>query len=371
MNQYIWQHKAWPNFKWDANAIINNLSHCNYRRGQILGRVASLGMEYNLEAQAEVLGAEILKTSAIEGMKLDPDSVRSSVARRLGLPDAGLTHKDRHAEGITDVLIDATTNYDKPLTVERLHGWQAALFPTGYSGMHRIKVGEFRGEFPMQVVSGPFGKERVHYEAPPSREVDKHIKNFLNWWCEPQEHCDGIIRAAISGFWFVSIHPYEDGNGRLARAITDMALAQDEKMSARYYSLSSQIMEERNNYYDILEKSQKGDLDITDWLLWFLGCFKRALDKSEALIAGVLQKARFWEVHNQTDLNARQRKTVIRLLEAGPGGFEGGMTTRKYAGMNKTSRATSYRELVDLVNKKVLAPNEGKGRSVSYDLVWD
>lgn len=370
MTQYIWQQREWPHFRWNADVIIESLSRCNFNRGRHLGRVASLGMEHSLEAQAEALAAEVLETSAIEGKKLDPDSVRSSVGRRLGLPDAGLPRKDRYTEGLVDVLLDATTNHQQTLTMERLHGWQAALFPTGYSGMHQIAVGTFRGDSPMQVLSGPVGKEKLHYEAPPGSEVATNVEQFLQWWQEEQGDFDGIIRAAIAGFWFVTIHPYEDGNGRLARAITDMALAQDEKLAGRYYSLSAQIMEEREEYYEVLENCQKGDLDITDWLLWFLGCFERAIARSDKLIGKVLRKARFWEIHNQTELNQRQRKVVNRLLDAGPGGFDGGLTTRKYAAMTKSSRATSYREITGLLEKKILLRNPGKGRSASYDLIW-
>lgn len=370
MIQYIWQKKNWPNFIWDTDIIIDALSRCNFKRGQLLGRVASLGMEHSLEAQAEVLAAEVLETSAIEGKTLDPESVRSSVARRLGLPNAGLPKQDRYTDGLVDVLLDATEGYEAPLTMERLHGWQAALFPTGYAGMYRITVGEFRGDSPMQVISGPIGREKIHYEAPPSTDVAQQVDRFLLWWQEEQNKVDGIIRAAIAGFWFVSIHPYEDGNGRLARAITDMALAQDENLAVRYYSFSSQIMEEREGYYEVLEKCQKGGLDITAWLLWFLGCFERAITRSDELIGKVLQKSHFWEIHSQTEINQRQRKAINRLLDAGQGGFEGGLTTRKYAGMAKTSKATSYREITDLLAKKILIRNPGKGRSVSYDLAW-
>lgn len=370
MFHYIWQRKDWPHFHWDADAIIDSLSRCNFKRGQLLGRVASLGLEHSLEAQAEVLAAEVLETSAIEGKNLDVDSVRSSVARRLGLPEVGLSKQDRYTEGLVDVLLDATTNYQQALTQERLHGWQAALFPTGYSGMHKIKVGQFRGDSPMQVISGPVGREKIHYEAPSGEDVANHIDLFLQWWEKEQGNLDGIIRAAIAGFWFVTIHPYEDGNGRLARAITDMALAQDEGMAVRYCSFSAQIMEERQGYYEVLEKCQKGNLDITAWLLWFLGCFERAIARSDELIGKVLQKARFWKIHSQTELNQRQRKVINRLLDAGPGGFEGGLSTRKYVGMTKASRATSYREITDLLNKKILFQNPGKGRSVTYDLAW-
>lgn len=370
MVHYIWHEEKWPLFSWRSDAVINALSRSNFKRGQFLGRVASLGMELGLEAQAEVLSAEVLQTSAIEGQTLDPDSVRSSVARRLGLPYAGLARHDRYTEGLVDVLLDATANYDQPLTIERLHGWQAALFPTGFSGLHRIVVGNFRGNPAMQVVSGPIGREKIHYEAPPGSRIKKEVALFLEWWREKHGKIDGILRSAIAGFWFVSIHPYEDGNGRLTRAITDMALAQDEKLAVRYYSLSAQIMEERQGYYEVLEKCQTGGLDITEWLIWFLDCFERAIARSDNLIGKVLQKARFWEIHSQTQLTARQCKVINRLFDAGRGGFRGGLTTRKYAGMTKASRATSYREISDLLNKKILIRNPGKGRSTSYDLAW-
>ena len=371
MVQYIWQEKKWPTFTWNSDAVLEALSRCNFKRGQLLGRVSSLGMELGLEAQATVLAAEVLQTSAIEGESLDPDFVRSSVARRLGLPEAGLAKHDHYTEGLVDVLFDATVNYNQPLTMERLHGWQAVLFPTGFSGLHRIFVGGFRKDNPlMQVVSGPIGREKIHYEAPPGKSIEKEVTLFLQWWQKKQGKLDGILRAAIAGFWFVSIHPYEDGNGRLARVITDMALAQDERLAVRYYSISNQIMEERQRYYEVLEMCQKGGLDISDWLIWFIGCFERALARSDDLIGNVLLKARFWESHSRTQLSNRQCKVINRLLDAGPGGFIGGLTTKKYMGMTKTSRATAYREISDLLNKKMLVQNPGKGRSVNYDLVW-
>jgi len=370
MSHYIWQDTNWPLFTWRSNCIIEHLSKCNYQRGQFLGKLASIGMELGQEAQAEVLVAEVMQTSAIEGQVLDLDSVRSSVAKRLGSPKAGLSKPDRYTEGLVDVLLDATINYNHPLTAERLHGWQAALFPTGYSGIHQITVGEFRGDADMQVVSGPIGKEKIHYQAPPGKRVPKEMKQFLNWWHHKPLEIDGLLRAAIAGFWFVSIHPYEDGNGRLARAIADMALAQDEKNPIRYYSLSAQIMEERQSYYQVLEECQKGGLDISQWLLWFIGCFERAIGKSKKLISLVMQKARFWDIHRHKQLTKRQYKVINRLLDAGPKGFEGGLTTRKYVGMTRASRATSYREITDLVNKKILEKNPQKGRSVNYDLIW-
>ena len=370
MVHYIWQDKNWPHFQWRSEELISPLGRCNYLRGQLLGRVGALGLELSREAQAAVLVAEVLQTSAIEGENLDPESVRSSVARRLGLPAAGLSRPDRYTDGLVDVLLDATLNYGQLLTADRLHGWQAALFPTGFSGLQRIATGAFRGDVPMQVISGPIGREKVHYEAVPGPKVEQEMADFLEWWHESQGKIDGILRAAISGFWFVTIHPYEDGNGRLARALTDMALAQDEKLAVRYYSFSAQIMDEQQEYYHILERCQKSGLDITEWLLWFLECFERAIGRSEVLIGKVLLKARFWELYGRNSITGRQRKVVNRLVEAGPGGFAGGLTTRKYMGMTKTSRATSYREIADLVNKGMLYQNPGKGRSASYDLAW-
>lgn len=369
MVQYIWQHQNWPHFTWETDSIIDSLSRCNFKRGQLLGRVAALGMEHSLEAQVAIMAAEVLETSAIEGKHLDPESVRSSVANRLGLPDAGIIKPDRYTEGLVDVLLDATENHQQPLTIARLHGWQAALFPTGYAGLHQITVGNFRNS-PMQVVSGAIGREKIHYEAPGHIQLQQQIDQFLSWWDSEQNNIDGVIRAAIAGFWFVTIHPYEDGNGRIARVITDMALAHDEKLAIRYYSISAQIMLERNDYYAVLEKCQKSDLDITPWLLWFLGCFERAITRSDKLIGKVLLKAQFWRLHSQVELNQRQRKVINRLLDAGVGGFAGGLTNKKYAGMTKTSKTTSYREITDLLNKNILVKNPGKGRNVSYDLAW-
>ena len=370
MTHYLWQEENWPLFTWRSEAILDPLSRCNFKRGQLLGRIAALGMGLGAEARAEVLTVEVLQTSAIEGETLNPEAVRSSVARRLGVPDAALAKPDRYTEGLVDLLLDATTGHDRPLTLERLHGWQAALFPTGFSGLRRVAAGTFRGDSATQVISGPIGRERIHYEAPPGSRVENEVLRFLSWWHESRGRIDGLLRAAIAGLWFVTIHPYEDGNGRLTRAITDMALAQDEQLGVRCYALSAQIMRERDAYYTILEKSQQGGLDITEWLLWFLGCFERAIAGSDAVIGTVLDKARFWEVHGGASLTARQRKVVNRLLDAGRGGFAGGLTTRKYSGMTKASRATSYREISDLLDKKILIQNPGQGRSVSYDLAW-
>jgi len=367
--QYIWQRSDWTNFTWRSEDILSLLGKCRLVQGKLLGKVIDLGLTIDSYAHAEVLAEETMKTSAIEGERLDIRSVRSSVARRLGLPSAGLT-VDRNVDGVVSVILDATMNHNEPLTVERLYGWHAGLFPTGYSGIHKIRVGSWRGEEPMRVVSGPLGREKVHFLTPPAEKIDEEMSHFLSWWDSSRGSMEGLIRAAVGHFRFVTIHPFEDGNGRIARALTDMALAQDDGKRYRYYSLSSQIMEEREAYYDILEKCQKGSSDITEWLSWFLECFSRAIDRSEMILSGVITKANFWRNHAQAPLNERQRKVINKLLDAGPGGFEGGLTNRKYAAMAKVSKPTAYRELTRLVELGLIRQNPGRGRSVSYDLVW-
>ncbi|MGD9137635.1 MAG: Fic family protein, partial [Desulfobacterales bacterium] len=326
------------------------------------------------QARAEVLIEETLKTSEIEGVLLDARAVRSSVARRLGLPAAGLPEVNSPlADGVVEILLDATQKHAEKLTAERLFGWHAALFPTGYSGIHKIRVAAWRDDRkgPMQVVSGPIGREKVHYQAPPARRLNEEMKRFFSWWDKSRNEMDGILRAGVSHLWFAAVHPFDDGNGRIARTITDMALAQDENLATRCYSLSSQIMADRSAYYDILECVNKGDGDITQWLKWFLECVSLAIVSSNRLLSNVMQKARFWKHYAQTELNHRQRKALNRLLDDGRGGFEGGLTNRKYAGMTHVSRATAQRELADLVKKGILRPNPGGGRSASYDLVWN
>jgi Fic family protein len=333
-----------------------------------------LGLDVKEQARAEVLIEEVLKTSEIEGERLDAGAVRSSVARRLGLPTAGLPEiRDRHADGVVEILLDATLDFEKELTAERLFGWHAALFPTGYSGLHPIRVGNWRDDRngPMRVVSGPIGREKIHYEAPPAEGLDREMARFLRWWAKSRHEGDGLLRAAMAHLWLVAIHPFEDGNGRIARTLSEMALAQDENLAPRFYSLSSRIMAERESYYAVLDRTNKGDGDLTEWMNWFLGCMAKALMHSSALLANVMQKARFRQHHAQTELNDRQRKVLNQLLEAGPSGFEGGMTNRKYAGMTHVSRATAQRELADLVTKGVLQANPAGGRSASYDLAWD
>ena len=371
---YIWQYQSWPEFKWDSTLLLKPLGDCRFQQGSLLSQMRDLGFEVQQQARAEVLIEEALKTSEIEGVRLDSRAVRSSVARRLGLPSVGLpVVNDPLVDGVVEILLDATQNHGQKLTANRMFGWHAALFPTGYSGMHKIRVAAWRDDRkgPMQVVSGPMGREKVHYQAPPAERLKEEMKRFFSWWDKSRNETDGILRAGVAHLWFAAVHPFDDGNGRMARTITDMALAQDEDLATRCYSLSSQIMAERDAYYKVLEHTNKRDGDITPWLVWFLECVSRAILSSNRLLSNVMQKAHFWKRYAQTNLNHRQRKALNRLLDAGPEGFEGGLTNRKYAGMTHVSRATAQRELADLVKKGILRPNPGAGRSASYALAWD
>lgn len=372
--RYVWQGPFWPEFRWDSTILLKPLGDCRFQQGALLAQVREFGFEIRQQAQAEVLIEETLRTSEIEGQHLDPNAVRSSVATRLGVRLAGLRPvRDRYADGMVDILLDATIHYQQRLTIEKLCNWHAALFPTGYSGLRKIRVARWRddGNGPMKMVSGPVGREKIHYEAPPADRLEQEIKRYLDWWEKSRNAMDGIIRAGIAHLWFVAVHPFDDGNGRIARTLTDMALAQDEDLGTRFYSLSSQILEERNEYYNTLEYTGKGDGDVTVWLKWFLGCMSRSILRSKELLINVMQKARFWKRHAQTQLNHRQSKTINRLIEGGPEGFIGGLTNRKYASMAHTSRATAQRELADLVAKGILRKNPGGGRSTSYALIWD
>lgn len=374
LKTYIWQLSSWPLFRWDHARLIDPLGRCRFQQGALLARMGELGFEVKQQARAEVLIEEAIQTSAIEGERLDPNAVRSSVARRLGLPSAGLQlRNDPHVDGVVDILMDATLNHAQPFSSDRLFGWHAALFPTGYSGLHKIRVATWRDDAngPMRVVSGPMGRERVHYEAPPAPQVEMEMQRLLAWWASSRPTMDGLLRAAMAHLWFVAIHPFEDGNGRIARSLTEMALSQDENLPIRYYSLSSQIMAERDAYYRILEKVHTGDGDITEWIIWFLECMSRAISSSVGLLTNVTLKARFWKRYAQSGLSERQCKAVNRLLEAGPGGFEGRLTNRKYAGITHVSKATAQRDIADLVQKGILRLNSGGGRSTSYDLCWD
>lgn len=365
MVKYIWQNPTWPKFSWNSNEIISLLSKAKKAQGLIIGQTQFL----NLDDQADIIVEETFATSAIEGESLDRNSIRSSVAKRLGLPTAGLPEVKQNSDGVVEILMDATINHIGPLNELRLFGWQAALFPTGFSGIHKINVGKWRlGKNPMEVVSGPMGREKVHYVAPPSSQVSKDMTKFLNWWNSPPKDLDGLLRAAIAHFWFVSIHPFEDGNGRIARVITDMALAQDEKTSIRLYSLSTQIMKEKKIYYNILESTQKGKGDITEWLKWFLEMFLRSLENSKNLIEKSIFIGNFYSHFSETALNERQKKVIKKLLEHFPEGFKGGLTNQKYSSITKISSETAKRDIKDLVKKGILSRNEGGGRSISYRL---
>lgn len=362
---YIWERPEWPKFEWDDGALIEPLATARLNQGRLLGRMQSLGFDLQLEAQLQALTNEVLKSSEIEGDILDHASVRSSLARRLGVPEAATTPIDRRTEGVVEMMLDATRNFDQPLTAERLFGWQAALFPTGYSGLAKIKTGGWREDVdgPMQVVSGAIGREHVHYQAPPALRVPDEMDVFLNWFAAPPT-TDGLLRAGLAHLWFVTVHPFEDGNGRIARAIADQALAQSEGSPQRFYSMSSQIRRERADYYAILERTQKGGLDVTDWLQWFLACFTRAIDGAEASSADVLRKAEFWRTHERVALSDRQRMILNRYLD----GFEGNLTAKKWAILGKCSPASAQRDIADLVDKGILKRNPGGSKNTSYAL---
>ncbi|MHB1098549.1 MAG: Fic family protein [Burkholderiales bacterium] len=367
---WIWEQTEWPQFRWGPAALGPAIARARLAQGKALGTVRLLDASLTLEAVSAILVEDGITTSAIEDERLDLDAVRSSVARHLGLPAAGLPAATRAVDGLIEVLLDATRDFQSPLTMERLFGWQAALFPTGYSGLSAIRTGSLRGDAPMQVVSGRIGHEHVHFTAPPRERLEREMNRFLVWFNTPPGDLDGLIRAGMAHLWFITLHPFEDGNGRLARAITDMALSQDEHQTMRFFSLSAQILRERAHYYEILERTQRGDMDITEWLAWFLAQVEAAAQAAETTVAVTLAKARFWLRHQATPLNARQRKALNRLLDAGPGGFEGGLNTRKYMSLSKTSRATAYRELADLVTKGCLAPTGKRGRSSGYEVAW-
>jgi Fic family protein len=325
-----------------------------------------LGFSLRNEAVLQTLTQDVVKSSEIEGEVLDSQQVRSSIARRLGIDIGALVPADRNVEGVVEMMLDATQNYDTPLTKKRLFDWHAALFPTGRSGMHKIRVGKWRDDKsgPMQVVSGPIGRERVHYEAPHAKKILREMTAFLSWF-EADEPIDPVIKAGLAHLWFVTIHPFEDGNGRIARAIADMALARSEESSQRFYSMSAQIRLERKAYYEMLETTQKGDLDVTDWLEWFLACLDRAFDGANAILGNVLTKSRFWQSHAETTFNERQRDMINRLMQD----FEGKLTSSKWAKIEKCSQDTASRDIDDLINRGVLMKDAAGGRSTSYSLV--
>ena len=362
---YIYDQKDWPRMTWDHERLVSQLAGVRHRQGRLIGRMESLGFSLRNEAVLSTLTEDVLKSNEIEGEKLDKDQVRSSIARRLGLDIGGLAAVDRHVEGVVEMMLDATGHYAEPLTEERLFAWHAALFPTGHSGMTKIAVGRWREakSDPMQVVSGPIGREKLHYQAPEAKRVSKEMRAFLKWFKGPQA-IDPVLAAGLAHLWFVTIHPFEDGNGRIARAIADMALARSENSSQRFYSMSAQIRLERNAYYDILEETQKDGLEITLWQEWFLGCLDRAIASAEQILAGVFRKARFWEAHARKPFNDRQRAIVNRLFDD----FEGKLTSSKWAKLAKCSQDTALRDIDDLVKRGVLVKEPGGGRSTSYTM---
>jgi Fic family protein len=363
---YIWRQKNWPNLTWDSGGLTALLGQVSREQGRLLGRMQHLGFELRREAQLSTLTEDVVRSSEIEGKKLDSDQVRSSIARRLGMDVGGLLPADRDVEGVVEMTLDATTRYAQPLTADRLFGWHAALFPAGRSDLQKITVGNWRDDQggPMQVVSGPIGRQKVHYEAPPAARVPEEMDRFLSWSAAPGS-TDPLLIAGLAHLWFVTIHPFDDGNGRIARAIADMALARSERSTQRFFSMSAQIRRERSDYYTMLERTQKGALDVTLWQDWFLSCLHRAIEGSQGTLGAVLEKARFWERFAQQSLNERQIKVLNRLLD----GFEGKLTTSKWAKLTKCSQDTAYRDILDLVERGALRKDAGGGRSTSYSLV--
>lgn len=360
---YIYQRKDWNCFTWNSDALMQKLGMVRHMQGKLSGKMEALGFSLREEAVLETFTIDVLKSSEIEGELLQPEQVRSSIARKLGMDISGLVRSDRHVDGVVEMMMDATQNYHQPISQKRLFAWHASLFPTGRSGMHKITVGKWRNDAngPMQVVSGALGKERVHYQAPDANLVNTEMNHFIKWF-NSKETTDPVLKAAIAHLWFVTIHPFEDGNGRMARTITDMQLARADGNNQRFYSMSAQIRLERNKYYEILEQTQKGTLDITKWLIWFLDCLISALTATEKILHDVLAKAHFWEKHTTTVLNERQHKMLNKLLDR----FEGKLTSVKWAKINKCSADTALRDIQDLIKKSILLKDPSGGRSTNY-----
>lgn len=366
MNFYIYQRKDWPHFTWDNDYLISPLGKVRNMQGKLVGKMESLGFNLKNEAILETLTLDVLKSTEIEGGILNPDQVRSSIARKLGMDISGLVDSDRHVDGMVDLMLDATQNFSKPLNSERLFGWHSALFHSGRSGLRNIKVGVWRKDStgPMQVVSGAMGKEKAHFQAPAASILEDEMKKFISWF-NNEEQSDPVIKAAVAHLWFVTLHPFDDGNGRIARALTDMLLARSDGSSQRFYSMSAQIRLERKGYYSILEKTEKADLEITDWLNWFLMCLLNALESTNRILENVLSKAQFWNKYSQTVLNDRQRLIINKLLD----GFFGKLTSSKCSKISKCSPDTALRDIQDLMQKGILRKQSGGGRSTSYELI--
>jgi len=363
MKIYIHEQDDWPYFKWDNNKVLLKLGETRNQQGKLLGKMETLGFNLQNEAVLNTLTLDVIKSSEIEGEFLEQEQVRSSIARKLGLDIAGSVYSERNVDGIVEMMLDATQRYSAPLTSDRLFDWHASLFPTGRTHLHKITVADWRKEGPMQVISGPMGKEKIHYEAPHSERVAKEMDDFL-YWFENEEGVDLVLKAAIAHLWFVTIHPFDDGNGRITRAITDMLLARSDKSVQRFYSMSAQIKVERKEYYNILEKIQKGNLDITEWILWFLDCLTNAINATENILSKVLYKAEFWKIHSTTILNERQQKMINKLLD----GFNGKLTSSKWGKINKCSQDTALRDIQDLIKKNILQKEASGGRSTNYEL---
>ena len=365
---YIYELPDWPRFRWDQDRLVSTLATVRHQQGRLIGRMEALGFPLQQEAVLQTLTEDIVKSSEIEGEALDAEQVRSSIARHLGMHIGGVDVVDRQVEGVVEMMLDATRNYDRPVTAERLFGWHSSLFPAGRSGMRKVRVGAWRDDStgPMQVVSGPVGRERVHFEAPAADALDREMTAFLRWFNEfgGGTGIDEVLKAGLAHLWFVTIHPFDDGNGRIARAIADLTLARSEHTSQRFYSLSAQIRQERSDYYEILERTQKGTLDVTPWMEWFLACLARAIDGAQTALAAVLHKARFWQFLRDLPINDRQRLVLNRVLD----GFEGHLTSSKWATIAKCSSDTALRDILDLVERGVLVRNQGAGRSTSYSL---
>lgn len=362
---YIWQAKAWPKWRYDLAAVVAPLAEVSRAQGLLMGRLADVGMALRDQASLAALTEDVVKTSEIEGEQLNAESVRSSIARRLGVDIGALAPVDRHVEGVVEMVLDATINCKQNITRKRLFGWHAALFPTGYSNLSKINVGGWRDDAsgPMQVVSGPIGRQRVHYEAPPADRLKAEISNFLLWVNGASEE-PPLIKAGLGHLWFVTLHPFDDGNGRIARAIGDLLLVRADGSPQRFYSLSAQIQRERKAYYKILERTQKGTLDVTEWLVWFLATLHRAVDQAQLTLDAVLIKARFWRRFAGTAMNERQAKLLNRLLN----GFDGKLTSQKWAAIAKCSPDTALRDINELVAYGILRKSASGGRSTSYEL---
>ena len=362
---YIHEQPDWPRLHWRPEGLVDELAAVRHRQGRLIGRMEALGFDLGRKATLDTLTQDVVKTSEIEGELLDAEQVRSSVARRLGMDIGGLSRADRNIEGIVELMLDTAGNYAHPLTADRLFGWQSALFPTGRSGLRRIKVGDWRDDSdgPMQVVSGPIGRERVHFEAPSAEKVTREMQAFLDWFNAPSD-VDEVLKAGLAHLWFVTIHPFDDGNGRIARAIADMALARSEGSPHRFYSMSSQIQQDRAGYYRILERTQKGTTDVSEWMIWFVDCLGQAIESAETVVVGAVEKSRFWERIANVPVNGRQRLVINLLLDD----FHGPLTTSRWARVAKCSQDTALRDITDLVERGVLARNPGGGRSASYRL---